>query len=85
MEMPDTPVHVPPFLSSAPAVQKPKMMKEVDAEYDPLMDMDSLYDDALVEIEYRQPVDDDFTLPLVWRNKLHKVSWPNVICHVKLR
>ena len=51
--MPDTPVHVLPFLSPAPALQKPKAMNEVDAEYDPLMDTDSPYDDALVEIEYR--------------------------------
>ena len=71
-EKPDTPVHVPPFLSPAPALQKPKAMNEVDVEYDPLMDTDSPYDDALVEIEYHRPVDDDFTLPLVWRNKLNK-------------
>ena len=59
----DTPVHVPPFLCPAPALQKPKAMNEVDAEYDPLMDTDFPYDDALVEIEYRHPVDNDFTLP----------------------
>ena len=44
-------------------LQKPKALNEVDAEYDPLTDTDSPYDDALVEIEYRRPVDDDFTLP----------------------
>ena len=44
-------------------MQKPKAMNEVDAEYDPLMDTDSPYDDALVEIEYRRPVGDDFTIP----------------------
>ena len=27
------------------------------------MDTDSPYDDALVEFEYRRPVDDEFTLP----------------------
>ena len=59
----DTPVHVPPFMSPNPALHKPKAMNEVDAEYDPLMDTDSPYDDALVEIEYRRPVDNDFTLP----------------------
>ena len=59
----NTPVHVPPFLCPAPAMQKPKAMNEVDAEYDPLMDTDSPYDDALVEIEYRRPVGDDFTIP----------------------
>ena len=53
LETPNTLVHVPPFLSPAPAVQKPKAMKEVDAEYDSLMDTDSPYDDTLVEIEYR--------------------------------
>ena len=52
-------IHVPPFLSPAPALQRPKALNEVDAEYDPLMDTDSPYNDALVEIEYRQPVDDD--------------------------
>ena len=62
-EPPNTPVHVPPFLCPAPAMQKPKAMNEVDAEYDPLMDTDSPYDDALVEIEYRRPVGDDFTVP----------------------
>ena len=51
-ETPDIPVHVLPFLSPAPALQKPKAMNEVDAEYDPLMDTDSPYDDVLVEIEY---------------------------------
>ena len=51
----NTPVHVPPFLCPAPAMQKPKAMNEVDVEYDPLMDTDSPYDDALVEIEYRHP------------------------------
>ena len=44
-------------------MQKPKAMNEVDAEYDPLMDTDSPYDDALVEIEYRRLVGDDFTIP----------------------
>ena len=62
-EPPNTPVHVPPFLCPLPALQKPKAMNEVDAEYDPLMDTDSPYDDALVEIEYRRPVGDDFTIP----------------------
>ena len=62
-EPPNTPVHVPPFLCPVPAMQKPKAMNEVDAEYDPLMDTDSPYDDALVEIEYRRPVGDDFTIP----------------------
>ena len=62
-EPPNTPVHVPPFLCPAPAMQKPKAMNEVDTEYDLLMDTDSPYDDALVEIEYRRPVDDDFTIP----------------------
>ena len=38
-------------------------MNEVDTEYDPLMDTDSPYDDALVEIEYRCLVGDDFTIP----------------------
>ena len=59
----DTPVHVPPFMSPNPAFHKPKVMNEVDVEYDPLMDTDSPYDDALVEIVYCRPVDDDFTLP----------------------
>ena len=59
----DHPIHVPPFLSPAPALQKPKALNEVDAEYDPLMDTDSPYNDVLVEIEYCRPVDDDFTLP----------------------
>ena len=49
---PDHPVHVPPFLSPAPALQQPKALNAVDAEYDLLMDTDSPYDDALVEIEY---------------------------------
>ena len=62
-EPPNTPVHVPPFLCPAPAMKKPKAMNEVDAEYDPLMDTDSPYDDALVEIEYRRLVGDDFTIP----------------------
>ena len=63
-DQPDHPIHVPPFLSPAPVLQRPKALNEGDAEYDPLMDTDSPYDDALVEIEYRRPVDDDFTLPL---------------------
>ena len=50
---PNTPVHILPFLSPTPVVHKPKAMNEVDVEYDPLMDTDSPYDDALVEIEYR--------------------------------
>ena len=58
-EPPNTPVHVPPFLCPVPAMQ----MNEVDAEYDPLMDTDSPYDDALVEIEYHRSVGDDFTIP----------------------
>ena len=62
-DQPDHPIHIPPFLSPAPVLQKPKALNEVDAEYDPLMDTDSPYDDALVEIKYRRPVDDDFTLP----------------------
>ena len=62
-DQPDHPIHVLPFLSPAPVLQKPKALNEVDTEYDPLMDTDSPYDDALVEIEYRRPVDDDFTLP----------------------
>ena len=66
----DHPVHVLPFLSPAPALQKPKALNEVDAEYDPLMDTDSPYDDALVEIEYRRPVDDDFTLPPSLENQI---------------
>ena len=81
----DTPVHVSPFLSPNPAFHKPKAMNEIDAEYNPLMDTDSPYDDALVEIEYRHPVDDDFTLPLVWRNKLTRVNWQNVTYHAKRR
>ena len=44
-------------------MQKPKAMNEVDTEYDPLMDTDFPYDDALVEIEYRRLVGDDFTVP----------------------
>ena len=52
-DQPDHCVHVPPFLSPAPVLQKPKALNEVDAEYDPLMDTDSPYSDALVEIEYR--------------------------------
>ena len=52
-DQPDHPVHVPPFLSPAPVLQRPKALNEVDAEYDPLMDTDSPNDDALVEIEYR--------------------------------
>ena len=62
-DQPDHPIHVPPLLSPAPALQKPKALNEVDAEYGPLMDTDSPYDDVLVETEYRLPVDDDFTLP----------------------
>ena len=81
----DTPVHVPPFMNPNPALHKPKAMNEVDAEYDPLMDTDSPYDDALVEIEYRRPVDDDFTLPPSWRNKLTRVDWRNVTYHAKQR
>ena len=81
----DTPVHVPPFLSPNPAFHKLKAMNEVDAEYDPLMDTDSPYNDALVEIEYRHPVDDDFTLPLVWRNKLTRVNWQSMIYRAKQR
>ena len=68
------PVHILPFSSPAPALQKPKAMNDVDAEYDPLMDTNSPYNDVLVEIEYRRPVDDDFTLPRVWKNKLNKES-----------
>ena len=57
-------------------------MNEVDAEYDPLMDTDSPYDDALVEIEYRRPVDDDFTLPpslekQIEQGKLAKCDLPH--------
>ena len=73
-DQPNHPIHVPPFLSPAPVLQRPKALNEVDAEYDPLMDTDSPYDDALVEIEYRRPVDDDFTLPLVWKNKFNRES-----------
>ena len=62
-DQPDHPVHVLPFLSPASVLQRPKALNEVDAEYDPLMDTDSPYDDVLVEIEYHRPVDDDFTLP----------------------
>ena len=51
-DQPNHPVHVLPFLSPAPALQKPKALNEVDAEYDPLMDTNSPYDDVLVEIEY---------------------------------
>ena len=51
-DQPDHPVHVLPFLSPAPALQKPKALNEVDAVYDPLMDTDSPYNDALFEIEY---------------------------------
>ena len=73
-EPPNTPVHVPPFLCPVPAKQKPKAMNEVDAEYDPLMDTDSHYDDALVEIEYRCPFGNDFTIPQVWRHRLNKAG-----------
>ena len=52
-DQPNHPIHVLPFLGPAPALQKPKALNEVDAEYDPLMDTDSPYNDALVEIEYR--------------------------------
>ena len=62
-DKPNPPIHVPPFLSPAPALQKTKAMNEVDVEYNPLMDADSPYNDALVEIEYHRSVDDDFTLP----------------------
>ena len=80
-EPPNTPVHVPPFLCPAPAMQKPKAMNEVDAEYDPLMDTDSPYDDALVEIEYHRLVGDDFTIPpsletQVEQGKLTKCDLP---------
>ena len=61
--MPVQPVHVPPFMNRTPAHLRPKAPNEVDAVYDPLMDTDSPFDDALVEIEYRRPVDDDFKLP----------------------
>ena len=33
-DQPDHPIHVLPFLSPAPALQKPKALNEVDAEYD---------------------------------------------------
>ena len=49
-DQPDQPIHIPPFLSPAPVLQRPKALNEVDAEYDPLMDTDSPYDDVLVEI-----------------------------------
>ena len=52
-DQPNHPVHVLPFLSPAPVLQKPKALNAVDEEYDPLMDTDSPYDDELVEIEYR--------------------------------
>ena len=60
---PSPPVHLPPFMKPVPAQIRPKAPNEVDAGYDPLMDMDSPFDDALVEIEYQRPVEDDFKLP----------------------
>ena len=95
-ESPDTPVHVSPFLCPALALQKPKAMNEVDAKYDPLMDTDSPYDDALVEIEYRCPVDDDFTIPpslekQIEQGKLAKCDLPcqseidRVMCRINCK
>ena len=56
--------HVPPFMRPTPVQFKPKAVAEIDAaQYDPLMDTDSPFDDALVEIEYRRPDNNDFKIP----------------------
>ena len=56
--------HVPPFMRPTPVQFKPKTVAEIDAaQYDPLMDTDSPFDDALVEIEYRRPDNNDFKIP----------------------
>ena len=63
------PAHVPPFMRPTPVQFKPKAVAEIDAaQYDPLMDTDSPFDDALVEIEYRRPDNNDFKIPRAWRN-----------------
>ena len=60
---PPYPAHIPPFLRPAPPPYQPKAICDIDASYDPLMDTDSPFDDALVEIEYRRPNEDDFKIP----------------------
>ena len=60
---PPYPAHIPPFLRPAPPPYQPKAVCDIDASYDPLMDTDSPFDDALVEIEYRRPNEDDFKIP----------------------
>ena len=60
---PTYPAHVPPTMRPMPPPCQPKTINEIDASYDPLMGTDSPFDDALVEIEYRRPVEDDFKIP----------------------
>ena len=50
-------------MQPTPPPCQPKTINEIDASYDLLMDTDSPLDDALVEIEYRRPVEDDFKIP----------------------
>ena len=60
------PSYVPPIGGlklAEPFVPKITKYEDIEAKYDPLMDVDSPFDEALIEIEYRKPEAKDFDLP----------------------
>ena len=61
-----TPAYVPPIGGlklAEPFAPKITKYEDIEAKYDPLMDVDSPFDDALIEIEYRKPEPKDFEFP----------------------
>ena len=53
-----------------------KCLDELEAQYDPAIDLNSPYDDEVVEIEYRAPTKDDFLVP---RNLEQQIDQDRVI------
>ena len=60
--IPPPPVPIQPQ-PRIPTRERFENLDQMDLNLDPLMDIQSPYDDALVEIQYRRPTPDDFKIP----------------------
>ena len=54
---------IPQWVPSKHLNTKIKSLSEIDAQYDPAIDLNSPYDEEAVEIEYQTPTEQDFTIP----------------------
>ena len=71
-EFPPLPPDMPQQVPSKHLNTKIKSLCEIDAQYDPAIDLNSPYDEEAVEIEYQAPTEQDFTIPKTLQEQVNQ-------------